>query len=188
MSGNWGREDEPDLAIERILAAADKAFVDLGVSAAGMSEIADYAGCSRGTLYRYFKNRHQLHLAYVEQRSRVIHSSCLEEVSSIADPREKLVEYILGAIRAVRQDAATAAWFASGNQGLVARMSRSAEVVAALTDAWGSDPTAMQVDDSSAGLRQRWLVRVIVSLLTDPGESEEEERLLVERFVIPAFV
>ncbi len=34
-------------------------------------------------------------------------------------------------------------------------------------------------------LRARWMVRVVISLLALPGESESEERALVERFVAP---
>ncbi|WP_278258036.1 hypothetical protein [Nocardioides convexus] len=43
---------------------------------------------------------------------------------------------------------------------------------------------SMAADAESA----RWLVRVIVSLLTVPGADEAEERRLVERFVLPVVV
>ena len=62
-SGAWRREEDSGPAVDKILEAAERAFVELGVSAAGMAEIARFAGCSRGTLYRYFENRHALHLA-----------------------------------------------------------------------------------------------------------------------------
>ncbi len=63
------REEQADLASQKILDGAAQAFIELGVSGAGMGEIARYAGCSRGTLYRYFKNRHDLHLAFVNDRA-----------------------------------------------------------------------------------------------------------------------
>ncbi len=69
MAGTWVREEDPDFATQRIFDGAARAFVDLGVSGAGMTEIATYVGCSRGTLYRYFKNRHELHLAFVNNRA-----------------------------------------------------------------------------------------------------------------------
>ena len=80
MTRGWLREDQPDLAAEKILDAAEKAFIERGVSAAGMAEIAEAAGCSRGTLYRYFKNRHELHLAYVERAALVIRDRVRREV------------------------------------------------------------------------------------------------------------
>ena len=44
------REDQADLAVAKIFEGAGQAFVDPGVG-----EIARYSGCSRGTLYRYFR-------------------------------------------------------------------------------------------------------------------------------------
>jgi len=39
-----------------------------------------------------------------------------------------------------------------------------------------------------SNMRARWLVRVIVSLLTMPEENEKEERKLIKRFVVPAIL
>ncbi len=51
MATAWLRKEQPELAAEKILDAADKAFVERGgVSAAGMVMIAELAGCPRGTL------------------------------------------------------------------------------------------------------------------------------------------
>ena len=44
----------------------------------------------------------------------------------------------------------------------------------------GDDPGGAEGE-----LRSRWLVRVIVSLLSDPCAHAAEERVLVERFVAP---
>jgi AcrR family transcriptional regulator len=70
MSGAWLREEQTDLAVDKILEAASRAFVDLGVSRTRMGHIAQYAGCSRGTLYRYFKTRAELDLAYIDRSAR----------------------------------------------------------------------------------------------------------------------
>lgn len=182
----WGRENEADLATTKILHAAEKAFVELGVSAAGMSEIADYAGCSRGTLYRYFKNRHELHLAYVERTSLSIQQAAHEHVESIKEPQERLVEFVLFTIQRVRDDPATAAWFATGTSELAARMSRSAEVVLTLTSSFVPDLPGSSEKLAEHDLLRRWLVRIVVSLLTDPAGSATEERELIERFLVPA--
>jgi AcrR family transcriptional regulator len=186
VPSHWLREEQPDLAAERILDAAEKAFAELGVSAAGMAEIADAAGCSRGTLYRYFKNRHELHLAYVERAGTAIVERVREQTADIEDPRERVVEYILGSVREVRANAGTAAWFAPGAAAMTARMSRSAELAEALAKAFGYELLARRRSGRDRRLRARWMVRVIVSLLMDPGESDAEERALVERFVAPA--
>ncbi len=186
MTRGWLREDQPDLAAEKILDAAEKAFIERGVSAAGMAEIAEAAGCSRGTLYRYFRNRHELHLAYVRRAARVIQDRVLAQLAGVDDPEARVVGYILCAVREVRQNPGTAAWFEPGASGLGARMSQASEVVETLMTTFAAQPSKPHRSDRAAQLRARWIIRVIISLLTNPGESEDEERALVERFVAPA--
>jgi AcrR family transcriptional regulator len=91
MGNAWGREQQPGLAAKKILDAAEKAFIELGISRAGMASIAEFAGCSRGTLYRYFKSRHELHLAYVNRAALRIVEHVRVEMAGIRDPRERLV-------------------------------------------------------------------------------------------------
>jgi AcrR family transcriptional regulator len=189
MSRGWGREDQPDLAVDRILDAAEKAFVERGVTAVGMADVAEFAGCSRGTLYRYFDGRHALHLAYVNREAARMVERLRDELGGVTDPRERLVEGILRAVREVRRNPATAAWFAPGTAQMAARMSRSSEVVDGLTQAFVSALLGRgRSRDSERRLRARWLVRVIVSFLALPAASPAEERALVERFVAPALL
>ena len=186
MPGTWLREEQADLAAQKILDGAAQAFVDLGVSGAGMGEIARYAGCSRGTLYRYFKNRHELHVAFVNDRAMRLVAELRVELQDIDDPAERLREYIVRAVQKVRCNPAMATWFEPGESGITARMSRSSEVIGRLAETFVSNLQGERRDAPSRGMRARWIVRVIVSLLTMPGDSEKEERVLIERFVVPA--
>ncbi len=186
MSGGWLREESPDLAVEKILDGAARAFVDLGVSGAGMGEIARYAGCSRGTLYRYFKNRHELHLAFVNDRAMRLVAELRVELKDIEDPSEQLCEYIVRSVRKVRANPAMAAWFEPAESGITARMSRGSEVIDSLGDAFVANLQGAESEESPGRMGARWMVRVIISLLTLPGQTEQEERALVERFVVPA--
>jgi AcrR family transcriptional regulator len=189
MTTEWSREDQSDLAIEKILEAAEKAFTEIGVSAAGMGEIAAFAGCSRGTLYRYFKNRHELHVAYAQRTALVIQRRAHDAVAKFDNPEERLVEYVLRAVAEVRNDPAAAAWFAPNVSRIESRMSRSSEVAEVLTGVFAADVPASNLADRPAlRLAHRWIVRVIVSLLSDPGEDAAEERAIVERFVVPSFM
>ena len=185
-SGVWIREEQADLAAQKILDGAARAFIDLGVSRAGMGEIARYAGCSRGTLYRYFKNRHELHLAFVNDRAMRLVAELRIELQDIEDPSQQLCEYIVRAVQKVRRNPAMAAWFEPGESGITARMSRGSEVIDCLADTFVSNLSGAGKDTASSSIRARFLVRMIISLLTMPGESEREERVLIERFVVPA--
>ncbi|MBZ5738118.1 TetR/AcrR family transcriptional regulator [Nocardioides mangrovi] len=145
----------------RILDAAAGLFAAHGVTAVGMGEIATAAGCSRATLYRYFPDRHALHLAFVQREARRI-------VALL--PTDDPVEAVLAALREVRARPELLAWFGTADAGTTAALAQSDAVLGIL----GDEQTA------------RWLVRVIVSLLVVPGRDDAEERALIERFVLPS--
>ena len=188
MSGAWLREEQVDLAVDKILEAASKAFADLGVSRTRMGHIAQYAGCSRGTLYRYFKTRDELDLAYINRSARLLSARLKSELAEITDPRERMVEGILRAVQEVRDSPGMAAWFDPHASGRTARVSHASQVINALSVAFVERLLGLDRHDPSSEEQGRWLVRVVVSLLTMPGESAEEERVLVERFVAPGLL
>ena len=64
------RPGEEDSAKRRqILDGARRVFLDLGFDGASMGEIARVAGVSKGTLYVYFADKHQLFEAIVEREN-----------------------------------------------------------------------------------------------------------------------
>ncbi|WP_041546960.1 MULTISPECIES: TetR/AcrR family transcriptional regulator [unclassified Nocardioides] len=160
---------------ERILDAAAELFAGRGVGGVGMGEIARAARCSRATLYRYFPDRHALHLAFVHREARRVGATVAAETAGLADPPERLAAAVLASVRLVREAPALLAWFGAADAATTAELAQSSAVVEALGRGL--------VDDEDAA---RWLVRVIVSLLTVPGRDDHDERALVERFVVPA--
>ena len=160
---------------ERILDAAADLFATHGVDRVGMGEVARAAGCSRATLYRYFADRHELHVAFVHREARRVGAAVATATHGIADPAERLTAAVLEAVGQVRAAPALLAWFGAGDAARTAELAQSSAVIEGLGSAL--------VEDEDAA---RWLVRVIVSLLTVPGRDAAEERALVERFVVPA--
>jgi AcrR family transcriptional regulator len=152
---------------ERILDAAAELFARHGVKAVGMGQIAGGAGCSRATLYRYFEDRHALHLAFVRREARRIGALVAAESDDLADA-------VLAAVRHVRAAPELLAWFGSADAATTAELAQSDEVIEGLG--------LRAVGDTDAA---RWLVRVIVSLLIVPGRDDAEERTIVERYVVP---
>lgn len=188
MTRKPSRHDDAGRAVDRILEGAEKAFSELGVSKAGMAEIAEFAGCSRGTLYRYFPTRHDLHVAYVDRASGEIAERVRARVSGIEDPRERLVEGILGAVREVRRRPGTIAWFEAGTATGATRMSRASEVIDAIASAFVGNLLGSPGRSRASRARSDWLVRSVVSLLSNPAESETAERMIVGRFVAPGLL
>lgn len=174
---SWLGDERTRLATQRILDAAAALFVQNGVTGVGMGEIARAAGCSRATLYRYFPDRHQLHLAFVHREAIRVGARVSAELCGIDDPAERVTTAVLSAVGHVRSAPTLAAWFRDGDAGRSAYLAQSSTVIEALG-------TSVIADEAAA----RWLVRVIVSLLTVPGHDAADERAMVERFVVPGVV
>ncbi len=190
-TGAWLREDRADVAVDKLLDAAGEAFAELGVRATSMADVAHAAGCSRGTLYRYFESRHALQVAYINRAALRLARHIYDEVTSISDPRTRLVETVLLAVRSVRADPRLAVWFTPSDMGVATEFSRDSEVLDAIAlgftrglDGLPAPPATLRGDGPRP--QARWVVRVIVSLLTMPADDEDDERDIVERFVLPS--
>lgn len=182
MSGDWLATDRADLAAERILDAAAELFAERGVTAVGMADIAKAAGCSRATLYRYFDNRQAVRIAFVHRETRRIVAQLDARLGDIADPGVRVVEAMLGALRAVRADPLLIAWFRPGDSGTAGRISQDSEVIEAFAAAMFADT---ELSDPERSRLARWLTRIIVSLLAAPGRDDADERAMLEEFVAP---
>lgn len=177
MTSARGWVDRRTPAVERILDAAGELFADHGVDAVSMAQIAGAAGCARATLYRYFPDRPALQLAFVQReavRVGALVAADLADSAATGRDADPVAEGVLAALRHVRANPALLAWFGDRDAAHTADLAQGSEVVEALGLTMAPDPDAA-----------RWLVRVIVSLLTVPGGDDAEERRLVERFVAP---
>lgn len=172
----WLGDERSQLAAGRILDVAAELFVERGVASVGMGEIARAAGCSRATLYRYFADRGRLQMAFVQREAiRVGHLVAADVGREVGV--DAVTVGVLSALRHVRAAPTLEAWFREDDAVATAEIAQSLLVIEALG--------LRLVADAEAA---RWLVRVIVSLLTVPGRDEAHERSLVERFVAPAVV
>ena len=183
MPGDWLAARRTEVAADRILDAAGELFAQQEAATVGMHEIASAAGCSRATLYRYFENREALYTAYVHRESYRLYREMTEQITSLVDPRERLIEGMLASLRNVRESPALASWFSTAQRPIGAEMAEESEVIKALTEAFvislGPD------DPELVAHRARWLVRVMTSLMLFPGHDADDERAMLEEFVVP---
>ena len=183
MAGDWLAERRTEVAADRILDAAGDLFAKKEAATVGMHEIASAAGCSRATLYRYFENREALYTAYVHREAYRLYREMTDQINAVVDPRERLIEGLIASLRNVRESPALASWFATTQRPIGAEMAEESEVIKALTEAFvislGSD------DPDLVANRARWLVRVMTSLMLFPGHDEEDERAMLNEFVVP---
>lgn len=185
-TGSWLSDERSAVAAGRILDAAAQLFVERGVAATGMAEVARAAGCSRATLYRYFESRRALHRAYVHREARRLGDRIAAALAPVADPRERVTEAVLLAVREVRSTPTLAAWFGLGDVGLASELASTSEVIEVLGTAFLAD--IWHADDLEVSRRARWSVRAIVSLLTVPGIDDADERAMVEQFLVPVLL
>jgi len=186
MAGDWLAARRTEVAADRILDAAGDLFARQEAATVGMHEIASAAGCSRATLYRYFENRDALYTAYVHRESYRLYHEMTEQINSVVDPRERLIEGMMASLRNVRESPALASWFATTQRPISAEMADQSEVIKALTEAFvislGPD------EPDLVAHRARWLVRVMTSLFLFPGLGEDDERAMLEEFVVPMVI
>lgn len=185
-TGSWLSDERSAVAAGRILDAAAQLFVERGVATTGMAEVARAAGCSRATLYRYFESRRALHRAYVHREARRLGDRIAAALAPVADPRERVTEAVLLAVREVRSTPTLAAWFGLGDAGLTSELASTSEVIEVLGTAFLAD--IWHADDLEVSRRARWSVRAIVSLLTVPGIDDADERAMVEQFLVPVLL
>lgn len=196
----WGREDEPDAARERLLDAAGTVFARKGVAAVTVADVASAAGCTRGTVHRYFGDRDGLRRAFVEREAERVAERIAYQLAGIYEPRKLLVEGVLTAVREVRNDPVLDAWFAPGSAGTAAQVAMQAGTIRGLATAWVDTliDHARRAGVLRPGVRApvaaEGVVRVILSLLALPGApegaslraAEAAERLLVTTLLAPA--
>jgi AcrR family transcriptional regulator len=184
MPGNdWLAARRGEVAVDRILDAAEQLYTERDQASIGMNEIARAAGCSRATLYRYFENREALRIAYVHRETHRLSRAIAEQIDGIYDPRERLVASIAATLRMVRESPALSSWFAITRPPIAGELAGHSEVITALAAAFLNSLGAE--DPAVVERRARWVVRVITSLLMYPGRDEADERAMIEEFVVP---
>ncbi|WP_018177275.1 TetR/AcrR family transcriptional regulator [Jongsikchunia kroppenstedtii] len=179
---DWTGVDRTAAAADRIVEVAGELFCDRGATAVSMGEIAAAVGCSRATLYRYYRNRTDLQLAYVERMARIVGTTVAAKTEGIADPADRLTESVMIAVAEVRANPALAAWFGPAEAANSGRLALTSDTIADLARSLLADGDPAAATDAG---QTQWIVRIILSLLTIPGDSVDDERAMVARFLTP---
>ncbi len=84
------KEREKQLRREEIVLAAEKTFFSKGFDLSTMDDIAEEAELSKGTLYLYFKNKEDLHMAVARNSIRILRDVTLKATEGAGNALEKL--------------------------------------------------------------------------------------------------
>lgn len=183
--GDWLADGRAELAHERILDAVRTLFIDKGVTTVGMAEVAEAAGCSRATLYRYFDSRQSLYVAFAGREAGLLVERVWRDRPLDGPDRvERLLDGMAATLAEARETPHLAVWFQPANAGILARLSNSSTVIDSLVAAFVGR-LRPELAPAAADRLGRWAVRVMVSLLTLPAANESEERALLHDFLLP---
>ncbi len=190
MTDTWIGAERLELATTRILDAAGELFAQNGVAQVAMGDVAKAAGCSRATLYRYFPNRDVLRMAFVQRSARRVGADVAQQVAGVTYPADRVEKAVLLAVDAVRADPLLSVWFGPSSVGIATDLAAASEVIESLAE--GFVGVADQIGTEDPGRYEadaaRWIVRVVVSLLSMPGRDRSEEVGFVRNVLVPAVV
>jgi AcrR family transcriptional regulator len=78
-------------ARERLLAAADELFYEVGVNLVGIDRVIERAGVAKASLYDCFGSKEELIRSYLQQRHEARQIRVRERLARCATPREKVL-------------------------------------------------------------------------------------------------
>lgn len=192
---DWLRTDVEQLAVDKLLDAAGEAFARHGITRARMDDVADAAGCSRATVYRYFAGRDELRQAYVARETLRLGQDIGRRIGDVDDPRDRLVHAVVLSLAAVRRSPALVAWFSPENLGTATALATGSQVIDDLVAGFVDRVLDQAAERGLArpGLDRdgavEWVMRAMLSLLMvqfpAPRDPDEEAEML-RAFLIPA--
>lgn len=167
-------------AAERIYNAAAELIAHDGLDGLDIDKLSLKVHCSRATIYRYVGGKTEIRNAVVQRTAERIVESVRSAVDTLSGS-ERLVESILLTLQQIRADPLCQLMVSSirGGTGQVVWLAESP-----LTAQFATELAGLADGDL---LAPKWVIRVVLSLMYWPAESDDAERRLVQNFVAPAF-
>ena len=175
---------------QRLMDACAELIVQSGFEAISMTAVAEEAGITRQTVYRYFSNSRALVRATLMRGGRELLEGQLVVFGRQGEPKELLVDAVMSAIGVVRHNALLRTAWASRDypQAMLRSIFDPSFAVEAVE---GLRPIAQQLGWSERDSREAYelIARTVMSFLTMPpraSQSDAELRDLLRRRLLPA--
>lgn len=185
---------EYDAVRDRLVDAAESLVRERGVAGLRQDAVAERAGLSRSSVYRYFDSKDELVMAAVVRSTLRIGQQVIDAIGPDAGPEEFLVRGILDSVRAMAADPLHQALTVPSSTRRMTELSSAAlragvrplvEPVFAAAEARGVRRPEVDRDDLV-----RWLQVVAIGLMESPGivGSTAELEQLLRRMLVPSVV
>lgn len=194
--------DEPtapsSMVQHRILDAAEECLRRFGAANTTMEDVAEAAGISRATLYRYFNGRDGVLLGVAGRDMERYLSRLGTHLDSFTDPHDALLEFCIRVIRSARRDDTLALLFGRNNDpgrgapppgAFDMLFARSVAFLSPYLEYWQqAGAIHAELDPSDAA---EWTLRAVASLIMIPGVTPrqgDELEAYLRRFLLPALI
>lgn len=198
-SRRWGDDRailDDEEARRLLLDAASRCIVRRGNSQIRMAEVADEAGVSRSTLYRYFPGRDDVLLGLMLARIDAALEELLRSLRHPEDPARSLPEMVLARVESVEGDPLNEALFAAESTAVATALELGSQpIVDVLLRHYG--PLLQRWKDAGrihpdldSGSTVQWLHTTTLFLLAPAWRhrSAADKRQFVEQFLVRALV
>jgi AcrR family transcriptional regulator len=174
----------------RLMDAAAQLIVRDGFDAVSMTAVAEEAGITRQTVYRYFPNARELVRATLLRGGRDLLEGQILVFQGEGDPSERLVESVMAALRKIQHDPLLKTAWASRDypQAMIRSIFDPAFIDRGVE---GLAPIARQLGWTEQDRREAFelIARTVVSFLTVPpptGSADGAVRDVLRRRLLPA--
>jgi AcrR family transcriptional regulator len=184
-----GEPPQREAARERLLEAAARCIARDGLSATGIASVADEAGVSRPTVYRYFDDRDALIEAALHRAGAVVLSAMTQHLLDFPRPEEKAVEAVVFALREIpAHPVLRQVWSSALVEAAVVESFTGPRALALCRAALEGLVASAGWSDAEAREAIELMLRVALSLLVapEPRRSERALRSFLQRRLVPA--
>lgn len=194
----WGDEapNDPELARDRLLDAAESCFSRFGIGKTTVADIAKEAHVSRATVYRYFAGRDAVVSGVILRETDRYLRRIRPKVESQPDLGAAILEFVEVTVRAARRDETVGLLFNSDealNSGGI--IEGTSVALFEMVDAFFESVFSARGDELLPGIRREdaseWILRTVLSLLTVSGPKRRSRASLhayLRRFLLPVLV
>lgn len=198
-SRRWGDDRailDDEEARRRILDAASRCIVRRGNTQCRMGEVADEAGVSRSTVYRYFPGRDDVLLSLMLMRIDTALGELVRSLPAPDDPVRSVPEMVLARVDSVAGNPLNEALFAAESTAVATALEKGSEPIVKLLlrhyepllSRWKT--AGRLYTDLDFGSVVQWLHTTTLFLLAPSWRHRPaaDKRQFVEQFVVRALV
>ncbi len=180
-----------------ILAAARACYLQDGIAATGMRDVANRAGIARSTLYRYFPGRDELLVAVIMEEMLDVNDAIRGELAHYREPADQVVEGLLLALREIPRRPLLHAVFASEDGSRARQVIWSSDIIVRFGEEMmdhvvrPAQASGLLQDAVAPEVLVEWVYRLLLSFLTLPSnriEGDAQLRTTLHALLVPVLL